>query len=78
MIPKIRNCVEKLHVHSEKIESQTEKLAETICDSDTEPMAHMIYENEDVCDGSSVSCDIIISSKNLRLQKYRQLKKMKR
>ena len=52
LIPKISKCIEKLHVYSEKIKSQTEKLAETICDSDTELMAQLIYENEDVCDGA--------------------------
>ena len=50
LIPKISNCIEKLHVYSEKIESQTEKLAETICDSDTELKAQLIYENMDICD----------------------------
>ena len=39
-------------MYSEKVESQIEKLAEKIGDSDTELTAQLISENEDVCDGA--------------------------
>ena len=50
VIPKIDNCIEKLQVYSEKVECQTEKLAEAIGDSDSVLTAQLIDENEDVCD----------------------------
>ena len=50
LIPKISNCIKKLQVFSEKVESQTEKFAEAIGDKDTELTAQLIFENEDVCD----------------------------
>ena len=37
-------------MYSEKVECQTEKLAEAIGDSDTVLTAQLINENEDVCD----------------------------
>ena len=52
LIPKISNCIKKLQVYSEKVESQTEKLAEAIGDKDTELTAQLILENEEVCDGA--------------------------
>ena len=39
-------------MYSEKVESQTEKLAEAIGDEETELTAQLIFENEDVCDGA--------------------------
>ena len=50
VIPKIDNCIEKIQVYSEKVECQTEKLAEAIGDSDSVLTAKLIDENEDVCD----------------------------
>ena len=52
LIPKIDNCIERLQLYAEKVESQTEKLAETIGDKDTDLTAQLISENEDVCDGA--------------------------
>ena len=52
LIPKIDNCIERLQLYAEKVESQTEKLPEIIGDKDTDVTAQLISENEEVCDGA--------------------------
>lgn len=47
---KINKCIERLQSYCEKVENQTDKLAEAIGDSDTELTQQLITENESVCD----------------------------
>ena len=55
LILKINNCVERLQLYNDKVEYQTEKLADAIGDSDTELTALLVAENETVCD-KAVEC----------------------
>ena len=47
---KINKCTERLQLYCEKVETQTDKLAEAIDSSDTELTQQLITENESICD----------------------------
>ena len=50
LILKLNNCVERLQLYSNKVENQSEKLADAIRGSDTEYTNILVTENEAVCD----------------------------
>lgn len=50
LILKINNCVERLQLYCDKVENQTEKLAEAVGDKDTDLTDLLVSENESVCD----------------------------
>lgn len=50
LILKINSCVERLQLYCDKVENQTERLAEAIADTDTELTNLLVTENESVCD----------------------------
>ena len=47
---KIGSCIERLQLYCDKVENQTEKLAEAIDSKDTELTNQLVMENEAVCD----------------------------
>ena len=51
LILKIKSCVERLQLYSDKVENQTEKLADAIGDSDTD----FTEQLETVCD-KAIEC----------------------
>ena len=55
LILKIKSCVDRLQLYSDKVENQTEKLADAIGDSDTDFTEQLVTENETVCD-KAVEC----------------------
>lgn len=55
LILKVNNCVERLQLYSDKVEYQTEKLADAVGDSDTELTNLLVTENETVCD-KAIEC----------------------
>ena len=55
LILKLNNCVERLQLYSDKVENQSEKLADAIGGSDTEFTNILVTENETVCD-QAVEC----------------------
>ena len=55
LILKINNCVEKLQFYCDKVENQTDKLAEAIGDSDKELSEQLVTENESICD-KAIEC----------------------
>ena len=50
LIFKVNSCVERLQLYCDKVENQTEKLAEAVGDSDAELTAVIIDENESICE----------------------------
>ena len=44
------SSIERLQLYNEKFENQTEKLAETVGDSDKELIKQLVIENETICD----------------------------
>ena len=59
LILKIKSCVERLQLYSDKVENQTEKLADAIGDSDTDYIEQLVTENETVCD-KAVECTRVV------------------
>ena len=55
LILKIKSCVERLQLYSDKVENQTEKLADAIGDSDTDFTKQLVTETETVCD-KAIEC----------------------
>ena len=55
LILKLYYCVEWLQLYSDKVENQSEKLADAIGGSDTEYTNILVTENETVCD-QSIKC----------------------
>ena len=55
LILKVNNCVERLQLYGDKVEFQTEKLADAVGDSDTELTNLLVTENETVCD-KAIKC----------------------
>lgn len=51
-IPKINKCIDRLQIYCEKVENQTDKLAEAIGESDKELISQLVVENEEMCDGA--------------------------
>ncbi|MCG8046011.1 MAG: hypothetical protein N0E48_10190 [Candidatus Thiodiazotropha endolucinida] len=62
-MPKVNKCIERLQIYSEKVEHQTDKLAEAIGDSDTELISQLVVENEEICDGAM---DYILNLKQFK------------
>ena len=50
LILKINNCVEPLQLYCDKVENQSEKLAEAVGDKDSDLTDLLVAENESVCD----------------------------
>ena len=44
------SSIERLQLYYEKVENQTEKLAEAVGDSDKELIKQLVIENETICD----------------------------
>lgn len=55
-------CAERLHIYCDNVETQIDKLAESICDSDTELTQQLLVENESVCD-KAVECALNLKQK---------------
>ena len=55
LILSINRCVERLQLYCDKVENQTDKLAEALGVKDEELTKHLINENEVVCD-SAMDC----------------------
>ena len=55
LILKIKRCVERLQLYSDKVENHTEKLADAIGDSGTDFTEQLVTENETVCD-KAIEC----------------------
>ena len=43
-------CVKRIHIYCDKVENQTDKLAEVIGYSDVEFTQQLVVENEELCD----------------------------
>ena len=52
---KINSCAEIMQLYSDKVENQTEKLADAVGDFDTEFTNQLVAENETVCD-KAIKC----------------------
>ena len=50
LIVKCNSCIDRLQLYCEKVENQTEKLAEAVGDSNPELINQLVSENESVCD----------------------------
>ena len=55
LILSINRCVERLQLYCDKVETQTDKLADALGVKDEELTKHLINENEVVCD-SAMDC----------------------
>ena len=78
LILKLNNCVERLQLYSDKVENQSEKLADAIGGSDTEFTNILVTENETVCD-QAVECisrlkqfEEAISTKKLKKEEAKE------
>ena len=52
---KINNCVERLQIYCDKVENQTDKLAEAIGDTEKELSEQLVTENGSICD-KAIDC----------------------
>ena len=47
---KINNCIDRLQIYCDKVENQTDKLAEALGDKETEFSEQLVTENGTICD----------------------------